>query len=602
MASATMLPTTPGEPVTQAGGSAGPARAWAALALTCLARLYRAFLLTLVVAATVPMLWSWSDYTVRSGSMEPSIAVGDVVVAKPFSAADDVPVGRVMVFDNPATPDHPELLVHRVMEKLDTGEYATAGDANAANDTMPVTRGRFRARATILVPFVGQPFVWFATGNLVLLLVWGTLTAAAFAVASRRSGGPGSPRRTNRPWRRLRPRRPTSRPRHGAVALRTALLGPIAILVAATALAATGSATAAAAFTSTTANRAMSWQVSNTLQNNLVLTPPGDPVRGTVPLTATLADNGGLSFSVRIEYAVSGTTTWQAVCTKATAPYRCDWATTALANRDYDLRAVATSGSTTYTSAIVGGVLVDNAAPTVTMQDPGTPLRGTVALAATATDAHSGVSRVVVQYAATGSTTYQDACVATGQPWSCSFDTKSVANGSYSFRATATDAAGNISTSTVVTNRIVDNFVSTVTMNDPGALLSGTVSLSAAASSTSGVTSVRIQGAPAGSGTWTDVCTDNSSPYGCSYNTTVAPDGLYDLRAILTDGAGRTTISAIVEDRKVDNTAPRAVDVQTANGGGISSRLDPKDTISLTYSELIQLASVVPAGTAARWA
>lgn len=574
-----------------------PMMAWTMLVVTLSARVYRSFLLTLVMAAVVPMLWSWSDYVVRSGSMEPAISVGDVVVAKPFASSEQVPVGRVMIFSNPATPEHPELLVHRVVEKLDTGAYTTAGDANISNDTTPVTSDLFRARATILVPFVGKPFTWWASGNVVALLAWVLLTALCFVPKRRRPQGPRGGGGLVRRLMRLR-FSPGSLPVMPGASARSGALRPIArlvslpALVSAVTLVVVSTGSASAAFTATTANRSMSWTVSPTLTTNLVLTPPGDPVRGTVPVTATLANSYGLTFAVRIDYAPAGTTSWQSLCTRSAAPYTCDWATPGYANQDYDLRAVATSGTTTYTSRVVGGVSVDNAAPTVTMQDPGSPLRGRVTLATSATDAQSGVSRVVVQYAATGSTIWQTACTATQQPWSCGFDTATVPAGSYSLRAVATDVAGNASTSAVVAGRVIDNSVSTITMNDPGSYLSGTVLLSATASSSAGVASVRIQGAPAGSAAWSDLCTDTTSPYSCSYNTTGAADGAYDLRAVLTDKAGQSVTSAVVVNRRVDNTPPRGFDVQTSNGGTTAGRLDPGDALILTYSEQMRPSTI----------
>lgn len=87
------------------------------------------------------------------------------------------------------------------------------------------------------------------------------------------------------------------------------------------------------------------------------------------------------------------------------------------------------------------------------------------------------------------------------------------------------------------------------------------------------------------------MCTDTSSPYSCAYNTTFVADGLYDLRAIVTDRAGRTTTSAVVANRRVDNTAPRAADVQTTNGG-VTGRLENGDSISFTYSELMTTDSI----------
>jgi hypothetical protein len=202
------------------------------------------------------------------------------------------------------------------------------------------------------------------------------------------------------------------------------------------------------------------------------------------------------------------------------------------------------------------------------------------------------VAQVVLQYAATGTSTFKTLCTTTVDPFSCRVDTTTIPDGSYSFRAVATDVAGNATTSAAVTNRVVDNTVSSVAMEDPGAYLSGTVTLAASANSSAGVASVRIQRAPSGTTTWTDVCTDTSAPYSCSFTTTTVIDGLYDFRAVLLDGAGRTTTSSSVTARRIDNSPVRAVDVQTSNGGATPGKLENGDAITFTYSEEVKLSSV----------
>jgi hypothetical protein len=92
-----------------------------------------------------------------------------------------------------------------------------------------------------------------------------------------------------------------------------------------------------------------------------------------------------------------------------------------------------------------------------------------------------------------------------------------------------------------------------VTLTDPGTPLRGTVTLDA---TTAGpIVSVTIQRSPAGAGTWTNICTDPSSPYSCSFDTSVPGDGLYDLRATADTGSGTLT-SPVIADRRIDNTAP----------------------------------------------
>ena len=339
--------------------------------------------------------------------------------------------------------------------------------------------------------------------------------------------------------------------------------------------------------------------VRTTVANSLlvVLTSPGDVVRGTVPLVTTLYNAGSLSYTVDVEYWAAGANSWKPICTGLASPYSCSWPTTSLANDDYvDLRAVAYSSKSTphYYSAVVPDVLIDNTAPSATMTDPGTPLSGTRTFTATASDTHSGVAHVVLQYAASGTTTYRDLCTVTAPPYSCRFDTAALADGSYGFRAVATDVAGNVGVSAVVGNRVVDNTISSVSMEDPGPYLTGTVTLTATASSSAGVGSVRIQRAPTGTGSWTDVCTDSTAPYSCAWNTTSVAEGLYDLRAVMVDGSGRTTTSSTVSARRVDNSPLRGADVQAANGGALAGKLENGDSITFTYSDQVDLTTVTP--------
>ncbi|QIK75805.1 Ig-like domain-containing protein [Nocardioides piscis] len=342
--------------------------------------------------------------------------------------------------------------------------------------------------------------------------------------------------------------------------------------------------------------------LSTTVANNLlvVLGDPGEIVRGTVSLPTVLYGAGATTYTVRVEYAPAGTTSWKSICTNLSSPYACSWVTsTGFANGDYDLRAVATSGATTTFSAVISGVLVDNAAPSVTMLNPGSPLAGLVTFEATATDADSGVAQVVLQTAVNGSSTWRDLCTVTSPPFSCRYDTTQVLDGTYNLRAVATDVAGNVAVSSTVTGRVVDNTVSSVSMTDPGAFLSGTVDLTAAANSSAGVTSVRIQRATSGTTTWTDVCTDSTSPYTCSWNTTTVTDGLYDFRAILVDGSGKVTTSATVAARRVDNSPLRGMDVQSANGGATAGKLENGDTVTFTYTDQVNPATVTPGWTGA---
>lgn len=362
------------------------------------------------------------------------------------------------------------------------------------------------------------------------------------------------------------------------------------------ALAAAGTGLSGASYNSSSSNpQAQVSSAADWVPPTVSLADPGATIHGAVALTATAADTYGSGVtSVRIQRALAGSGAWVDVCTSNAPPYACSLDTTTLANDYYDLRALATDAAGFTSTDTIADVQVDNLAPSVSMVDPGSKLSGVVTLSAEAGDADSGVTSVTIQRAVSGSSTWTDVCTATATPYSCRFDTRTVAEGAYDFRAIATDVAGNSKTSGVVQSRRIDNTVNSVSLEDPGAYLRGTVTLQANASSSAGVASVTIQRSPAGKSSWSDICRLTSSPYSCPFNSTSAPDGSYDFRAVLITGSGTQLISSIVSARQVDNTETHGLDVQAVNRvGGALGRVESGDSIAFTYSEQMSPGSIV---------
>ena len=132
-----------------------------------------------------------------------------------------------------------------------------------------------------------------------------------------------------------------------------------------------------------------------------------------------------------------------------------------------------------------------------------------------------------------------------------------------------------------------------MTLNNPGSPVSGTISLSA--STTGDATSVTFSRSPAGAATWTTIGTDGSAPYGASFNTTSVGDGLYDLRAVVTDAVGNTSQS-LVGGIRVDNFIPIVVSSVPSNGAIVASA----SQIAITASEdIASLTGVTLDGAAA---
>lgn len=349
--------------------------------------------------------------------------------------------------------------------------------------------------------------------------------------------------------------------------------------------------TSGAAFTSRTVNPASGITAASDW------TPPTVDLAGvlairngsTVTATASDADSGVRD--VVISWAPTGTQTWTVLCTRTTAPYECVVPTAGMP-ADIDLRAVATDRAGYSSTDLVEDVSVDNVAPTIAFGTIAKTISGVTAIPATASDVDTYVTSVAIGYRTAGSAAaFTGLCTDTTVPYGCSFDTTKVPDGSYELEAVAVDLAGNRATTS--TTVAVDNRNASVSVVQPEPnFLRGIATVRANAFSNVAIASVAIEWSTssAPTATWARLCADTTSPYSCDWDTTKIADGAVFLRAILTDTKGTVT-SALVATT-IDNSPLRGVDVQAANGG-IAGRPDAGDTITLTYSRVLNPASVL---------
>lgn len=114
----------------------------------------------LTVMVLLPRLMGWVPLTVLSGSMEPTIPTGSMVVVERLEGEADlakVEVGDVISFM--PRPNDPTLVTHRVVStggKADGSTVlVTKGDANGANDRDPVAAEQARGLVRYHVPYAG---------------------------------------------------------------------------------------------------------------------------------------------------------------------------------------------------------------------------------------------------------------------------------------------------------------------------------------------------------------------------------------------------------------------------------------------------------------
>jgi signal peptidase len=147
--------------------------AWALLVARSLATVLVTLTCGLAIWSVLPQAAGWSPSVVMTGSMEPSLHPGDVVLSAPASAAKVTP-GQIILVTNPAMPSH--LLVHRFVRFTASGDLITKGDANAREDSTPVPPANVRGLPRLRLPYIGLGIVWLHNH------AWRQLTFALLAI------------------------------------------------------------------------------------------------------------------------------------------------------------------------------------------------------------------------------------------------------------------------------------------------------------------------------------------------------------------------------------------------------------------------------------
>ena len=111
--------------------------------------------LVVVVAACMPMVLpkvlGMSAYDITSGSMEPTIPVGSLIVVEPGDAAE------IQVDDVIAYSSDESVVAHRVVENhVVDGQIITKGDANEVVDALPVEYSSVIGKVVLHVPIIGD--------------------------------------------------------------------------------------------------------------------------------------------------------------------------------------------------------------------------------------------------------------------------------------------------------------------------------------------------------------------------------------------------------------------------------------------------------------
>ena len=148
--------------------------------------------LVFAIVLVLPSVSGHRSLTVLTGSMEPTLETGSVVVDEVIRPTD-ARVGDIVTFSDPANPGR--LITHRLRRARVEGDSAhmvTKGDANDAPERWDVKLDGEIGRVVFHVPMLGRvrEFVGTRQGYLALMLAILALSAWVLADVWRRPASP----------------------------------------------------------------------------------------------------------------------------------------------------------------------------------------------------------------------------------------------------------------------------------------------------------------------------------------------------------------------------------------------------------------------------
>lgn len=135
-------------------------------------RIFAPIFLVAAILLLLPHFSTFSQYKillVQSGSMEPSIHTGDLIIVKPF---ENYSPGDVITFFNSSQ----QKVTHRITKIQNQNheeQFLTKGDANNSEDVGSVHKKQILGKVTIKLPYLGYLVTFSKTipGLIILIII-----------------------------------------------------------------------------------------------------------------------------------------------------------------------------------------------------------------------------------------------------------------------------------------------------------------------------------------------------------------------------------------------------------------------------------------------
>lgn len=127
--------------------------------------IYNVILITISSANKINIIniFGYKSYIIKTNSMEPTIGINDVVIAKKVEKKE-IKKGDVITFLQDG-----EVITHRITQIDEEGNYTTKGDNNNIEDTFKITYDNIEGKHVLTIPFLGA--IVLALDNKIVFLI-----------------------------------------------------------------------------------------------------------------------------------------------------------------------------------------------------------------------------------------------------------------------------------------------------------------------------------------------------------------------------------------------------------------------------------------------
>ena len=113
---------------------------WILTALLVLALIFAVILVVQVKSSKMPFIFGYATFYVVSGSMEPTIHVGEVILIERVNSPDELKKGDIITFHGKGGSLEGKIVTHRIVsDGVVDGKITTCGDANYGIADEPIT-------------------------------------------------------------------------------------------------------------------------------------------------------------------------------------------------------------------------------------------------------------------------------------------------------------------------------------------------------------------------------------------------------------------------------------------------------------------------------